>query len=326
MGVVVSLERPDALTDVLDMLKPRGRVFCCTELSAPWAMSLPADGYARFHVIERGGAWLRLDGAKQVTPLASGDLVIVPHGNGHVLADSLKTKPVPIKRLVKDKADSPILLQHGGGGAQTLMTCGSFQIVNSDHNPLLGVLPPLIHIPSGREQLDEWLEPTLKMLAFEARHLRPGSETLVARLIDMILLRAVRVWVEEQPDNHGGWLGALRDPQIGTALGLIHREPQRDWSISALAREVAMSRSIFAAKFSSLVGTPPLTYLTRWRLWHASRLLAEENLSVGETALRVGYESEAAFSKAFKRHFGQPPLAYRRGQVQAKHLNLAPAS
>jgi AraC-like DNA-binding protein len=201
-----------------------------------------------------------------------------------------------------------------------------FQIVNGDYNPLLAVLPPLIHIPSGREQLEGWLEPTLKMLANEARHPRPGSETLVACLIDMILVRAVRVWVEEQPQNRGGWLGALRDPQIGAALGLIHREPQRDWSVSALAREVAMSRSIFAARFSSLVGAPPLTYLARWRLWQASRLLAEENLSVGETALRVGYESEAAFSKAFKRHFGQPPLAYRREQVEAKHFHHAPAS
>jgi AraC-like DNA-binding protein len=316
MAVVASLEKPDALTDILDMLKPRGRVYCCSEMSAPWAMSLPADGYAHFHVIERGGAWLRLEGAKQLTPLASGDLVLMPHGNGHVLADSPKTKPVPINRLVEGKADSAILLQHGGGGAQTLMICGSFQIVNSDHNPLLAVLPPLIHIPGGREQLDGWLEPTLKMLAYEARHLRPGSETMVGRLIDIILLQAVRVWIEEQPQDRGGWLGALRDPHIGAALGLIHREPQRKWSVSALAREVAMSRSIFAAKFTSLVGEPPLTHLTGWRLWQASRLLAEENLPVGEVALRVGYESEPAFSKAFKRHFGQPPLAYRHGQVQ----------
>jgi len=279
-------------------------------------MSLPADGYARFHFIERGGAWLSVEGAKRVTPLASGDLVIVPHGNGHVLADSPKTKPVPIHRLVKGKADSPILLQHGGGGAQTLMTCGSFQIVNGNYNPLLAVLPPLIHILSGGEQLGEWLEPTLKMLAYEARHSRPGSETVVARLIDIILLQAVRVWLEEQPYSQGGWLGALRDRQIGAALGLIHREPQRNWSVSALAHEVAMSRSIFAAKFSSLVGEPPLTYLTRWRLWQASRLLAEGDFSVGETALRVGYESEAAFSKAFKRYFGQSPLAYRRGQAK----------
>src|SRR5215470_11392000 len=111
MGVVVSLEKPDALMDVLDMLKPRGRVYCCSEMSAPWAMSLPADGYARFHVIERGGAWLRLEGTRQATTLASGDLVIVPHGNGHVLADGPKTKPVSINRLVKGNTDSAILLQ-----------------------------------------------------------------------------------------------------------------------------------------------------------------------------------------------------------------------
>jgi AraC-like DNA-binding protein len=196
------------------------------------------------------------------------------------------------------------------------MTCCTFQFINGDYNPLLAVLPPLIHVPSGREQLDEWLEPTLKMMAYEARHPRPGSETLIARLIDIILVQAVRLWVEDQPHNQGGWLGALRDPQIGPALGLIHREPQKGWSVSSLAREVAMSRSIFSAKFSSLVGEPPLTYLTRWRLWQASKLLADGNLSVSETALRVGYESEAAFSRAFKRHFGHSPVAYRRGHVQ----------
>jgi len=144
---------------------------------------------------------------------------------------------------------------------------------------------------------------------------------LIARLMDIIFVQAVRTWVEAQPHDQGGWLGALRDPQIGAALALIHREPSRDWSVSTLAHEVAMSRSIFAAKFNSLVGAPPLTYLTRWRLWQAARLLAEEKLSVGETALRVGYESEAAFSKAFKRQFGQPPLAYRRGHSGRRVLH-----
>jgi AraC-like DNA-binding protein len=207
-------------------------------------------------------------------------------------------------------------MQHGGGGAQTLMTCGSFQFENGDHNPLLSLLPPLLHIPGGRARLTEWLEPTLRMLAHEARHPRHGSETLISRLIDIIFVQAVRAWVEDQPHDQGGWLGALRDQQIGAALGLIHREPHRDWSVAELAREVAMSRSIFAARFNSLVGAPPLTYLTRWRLRQAARMLAEERLSVGETALRVGYESEAAFSKAFKREFGQPPMAYRRNQAQ----------
>src|SRR5262249_26690054 len=134
--------------------------------------------------------------------------------------------------------------------------------------------------------------------------------------VAIILVQAVRVCVEAQPYDQAGWLGALRDPQIGAALGLIHREPHQDWSVSSLAREVAMSRSIFAAKFSSLVGEPPLTYLTCWRLWQAAKLLAERNLSVSETALRVGYDSEAAFSRAFKRHFGHSPLTHRRGHVQ----------
>ena len=152
MGVAISLEKPDELTDVLDMLKPRGRVYCCTELSAPWAMSMPADGYARFHVIEvieHGAAWLRMVGAREFTTLASGDLVIVPHGHGHVLADCPKTEPVPINRLIKGKPESVTLLQHGGGGAQTLMTCCTFEFINGDYNPLLAVLPPLIHIGSG---------------------------------------------------------------------------------------------------------------------------------------------------------------------------------
>src|SRR5262245_50967487 len=132
MGVAVSLEKPDALMDVLDMLKLRGCVYCCSEMSAFWAMSLSADGYARFHFIERGGVWLRVDGVKQLTPVVSGDLVIVFYGNGHVLADSSKTKPVPITRLVKGITDSAVMLRHGGRGAKTLMICGSFQIVNSD--------------------------------------------------------------------------------------------------------------------------------------------------------------------------------------------------
>src|SRR5262245_63901542 len=146
------------------------------------------------------------------------------------------------------------MLRHGGSGAKTLMICGSFQIVNSDVNPLLAVLPPLIHIPSAHEQLDEWLQPTLKMLAYEARRQRPGSETLVARLIDIILVQAVRVWLEEQPHDRGGGLGAVRDPQIGAAIGLSPREPQRNWNVPAPAPRVAMSRLISCARFRPLAG------------------------------------------------------------------------
>lgn len=325
MAKLTLLEKPDVLTDVLKTLRLRGRVFCCSELTAPWALSLPESGYAHFHVIERGGAWLRLNDEEPAHPLASGDLVIIPHGRGHVLSDSPHTQPVPLRQLIQTNGQSNAaachLMQHGGGGAVTLMTCGSFQFENAGQNPLLAVLPSFIHLPGhflhgqpGRA--GEWLEPTLRMLAAEARQPRPGSETLVARLIDIIFVQAMRAWLETQPNTQGGWLGALRDPQIGMALGLLHRQPERAWSVQTLANAVAMSRSPFAAKFTALVGEPPLAYLTRWRMQLAADLLLRERLNVSEVARRVGYEAEAAFSKAFKRQFGQSPLAFRRQQTQ----------
>src|SRR5439155_5527801 len=131
---------------------------------------------------------------------------------------------------------------------------------------------------------------TLQLLAFEAHHARPGVQTMISRLTEIIFVQAMRLWMASQPAGQGGWLGALRDPQIGAALGLMHRAPERDWSVAALAREVAMSRSPFAARFTALVGEPPLAYLTRWRMHRAARLLHGDHLPVGEVARRVGYE------------------------------------
>lgn len=319
MATVTSLEQMDVLTDVLKTLHLRGRVFCCSELSAPWAMSLPASNCAHFHVVERGGAWLRLAEEKQPRPLASGDLIIVPHGRGHTLSDHPKTRAKPLAQLIKGGTNGETgghhLMELGGGGALTQMICGSFQFDQSNSPPLLAVLPPVIHLRQEHGRVSEWLEPALKMLALEARQSRPGSVTLVSRLLDIIFVQALRAWMATEPPASGGWLGALRDPQIGAALGLIHREPARAWSVETLAQAVSMSRSPFAARFSALVGEPPMTYLTRWRMRMASSLLTSERLNVSEVAERIGYQSEAAFSKAFKRHFGHPPLTMKRAQA-----------
>lgn len=325
MAKVTAINAPDVLTDVLQTLRLYGRVFCWSQLSAPWALSLPASDFAHFHVIERGGAWLRLAGEKEAHAAASGDLLIVPHGQGHVLSDSPHTKPVPMLRLLKGSKAACHLMQHGGGGAQTQMICGSFQFENRGQNPLLAVLPPFIHIKSGHGQMAEWLQMTLRLLATETRNKRPGSETLITRLLDIIFVQAMRTWIESLPPDQHGWLSALRDPKIGTALGLMHREPQRAWSVGELAAEVAMSRSPFAARFTTLVGEPPLAYLTRWRMHLASTLLTRDGLNVSEVAGRIGYESEAAFSKAFKRFFGQSPLAHRR-QLQSPLASTLKAS
>jgi AraC-like DNA-binding protein len=312
MAQITAINAPDVLTDVLQTLHLQGRVFCSSQLSAPWALSLPASDFAHFHVIERGGAWLRLTGEKQWHAAASGDLLIVPHGQGHVLSDSPHTKPVPMLRLLKGSQAARHLMQHGGGGAPTQMLCGSFRFESRGQHPLLSVLPPLLHIKSGHGQMAEWLQMTLRLLTTEMQNSRPGSETLVTRLLDIIFVQALRTWIESLPPEQNGWLSALRDPKIGTALGLMHREPQRTWSVESLASEVAMSRSPFAARFTALVGEPPLAYLTGWRMHLAETLLMRDGLNVSEVAGRIGYESEAAFSKAFKRYFGQSPLAHRR--------------
>lgn len=328
MSLAYKANSADVLTDVLGTLRLKGRVFCSSEFSAPWSMKLPPSNFAHFHVVERGGGWLKLHGEEGTVPLASGDLVVVPHGRGHVLSDSPKTKPVPLDKLLARKSAEQHILRHGGGGAQTHMICGSFEFENATENPVLSLLPPLIHIRSyggggGGGRASEWLELTLKLLAHEARHARQGSGTVITRLTDIIFVQAVRAWIEDQPLDQGGWLGALRDLQIGAALGLIHRVPERAWSVARLAGEVGMSRSPFAAKFTALVGVPPLSYLSRWRMQLAASLLQNEKLNISEVAARVGYDSEAAFSKAFKRRFGLAPSAYRRQNSQTVVAQIA---
>jgi len=202
---------------------------------------------------------------------------------------------------------------HGGGeGAETQLVCGSFRLERADAHPLLEFLPPLLHLRPAENAAAEWMEATLRFLARETREARPGTETIVSRLTDVLFVQVLRAWIETAPEGRGGWLGALRDRQIGAALAHLHRSPDRGWTNASLAEAVGMSRSRFAARFTALVGEPPLTYLSRWRLETAAGLLGDGALGLAEVAARVGYESEAAFSKAFRRRFGTPPGAYRR--------------
>ena len=235
----------------------------------------------------------------------------MPHGQGHFIGDHPKTPPLTLEQFWR-LVDNQGLVRYGGEGAETRLICGAFRFDDAVDNPLLKLLPPVIHIRGYQGRVEEWLENTLRHFADEARHPRPGSQILVSRLTDVIFVQAVRAWLKEQPESQGGWLGALRDRQIGAALGSIHREPSRHWSVEALAEEVGMSRSKFAEKFRTLVGESPLAYLTRWRMHSAARLLTDDSLTVGEVARRVGYESETAFSKAFRRVFGSAPGVYRR--------------
>lgn len=298
----------DVLTAVLNTLQFTGKVFCYSKLTRPWAVRMQRKEYAHFHFFERGEGYVELEETGEEVAVASGDFVILPHGGAHILRDDRKTKVVNVDRLLECRNDH--ILRHGGGGAETSTVCGAFSFENQFGNPILPLLPDLIHVP-GEKVGNTWLESTLGLLAHEAQFPREGSASIIGHVTGIIFIQAVREWIAAQADGSGGWLGALRHKQIGSALSLIHQKPSEPWTIAKLASEVGMSRSPFAAKFTSLVGEPPLSYLTKWRMNLAAGYLRDDQISVREIAERVGYESQASFTNAFKRSFSLSPREYK---------------
>jgi AraC-like DNA-binding protein len=310
----------DVLTTVLNVLQFQGKVFCYTKLTSPWALRLKAKEYVHFHFFERGQGWVELEDTNTEIAVASGDLVIVPHGRPHVMRDSRNTKAVYVEELLPCR--DVLTLRHGGGGSETTTVCGAFTFENRIGNPILPLLPDLIHVPREKTDSAVWLEPMLRLLSHEAQNPREGSGSIIGHLTGIIFVQAVRSWIESQPEGEGGWLGALRDKQISLALTLMHQRANEHWTIAKLASEVGMSRSPFATRFTSLVGEPPLAYLTKWRMNLAAGYLRDEQLSVHEIAERVGYESQASFTNAFKRVFTLSPREYKEQHKPATAPSL----
>ncbi len=265
-----------------------------------------------FHVVLSGGGFITLAGADPV-PLHTGDLILMPHGHVHRLQSERLVPTVKFTDLmVGNPPRKPGLITAGGTGAMTVITCGHLTFDRAELHPLLTRLPPLIHIQGGEDSSQEWLQVTSRLISDEVRTGRMGSAALLDRLGGVLFIQVIRSYVESLPDDQTGWLGALRDPPIGTALGLIHESPEAAWTIGRMASEVGMSRSAFASRFRSLTGETPMQYLTRWRMHRAAFYLRTEGLGVLEVAIRVGYQSGATFSKAFKRYIGVAPATYRR--------------
>lgn len=280
--------------------------------TAPWGLDLPAlPEFVMFHAVTRGSCWLDLGGDEQI-PLRAGDVVLVPHGEGHLLRNQPAGSTISLwdtpRISVSERYD---LLQIDGGGERTDLICGAVRFEHAAAANLIGVLPNVLRIESGASAQGEWVQSTLRYMATEARTLRLGGEAVITRLSDVLVIQAIRTWLEESDAAQGGWLGALRDEKIGRALTAIHREPAREWSVASLADEVFMSRSAFAARFTELVGQPAMAYVTWWRMQVALGLLRDEHITAAEAADRVGYGSEAAFSRAFKRTIGFSPGSAR---------------
>jgi AraC family transcriptional regulator, alkane utilization regulator len=303
----------DVLTDVLETVRVGAACYGRVEAAAPWGIGVEADEeYAKFHVVLAGDCWLDVAGHDSVH-LNGGDLVALPHGHAHTLRDVPESPVRPLRELITvSSGKCQPSINTGGDGASATLVTGSFHFEDRRNNPLLSVLPPVIVLPGELSRNVHWLEPTLKFIACEAASGRPGSQTVVSRLADVLFIQIVRGYLATLPPGASGWLGALGDAQIGSALGLIHQNPELDWTVQSLAARVAMSRSAFASRFARLVGEPPLSYVTRWRMQKAAGLLRQSSATLADIAERVGYDSEAAFSKAFKRAVGSAPGAYRR--------------
>ena len=316
----------DPLGEALHFLRMNGAFYCRSELTAPWGLTLPPmPGYIWFHVVTSGRLWLETEeGYTQwVRP---GELALVPHGKGHWLRSGPGAPAPPIIDLPFEQvSDRYELLRYGGGGTRTILICGAVRFAHPAARNFVEILPQTIHIHASDSPETDWMQSTLRLMAAEAKELRPGGEAVMTRLADILVIQAIRSWIETDPAGRTGWLGALRDRQIGRAMALIHRDPGRPWTVAALARELAMSRSAFAARFSELVHEPAMQYLTRWRMQLAHSALEEEGATVAELAHRFGYRSEAAFARAFKRVIGTPPGAVKR-ETHAEDLEAAETS
>ncbi len=306
----------DPLGETLHLLRLTGTLYSRAELTAPWGIDLPPfEDCMMFHIVTSGQCWLEVEGEEPCL-LQQGSLALVPHGHGHCIRNSPTDEVVPLFDIpVEQISDRYEIMRFGGTGELTQLTCG---VVRFDHvagQQLIKMLPKVLHVNSWVDDEDGWLHSTLRLIAREARELRPGGETVITHLADILIIQAIRSWIDSAPEADQGWLAALRDNQIGKALAAIHRKPEKDWTVASLAQEIGMSRSGFSARFTSLVGESAMRYLTQWRMKLARAQLQETSDPLSVLADRLGYQSEAAFCRAFKRVFGVSPGSFRHSDT-----------
>lgn len=311
----MSAARNDVLSEVLTLIRLRGELVYTARLGAPWGLRFQ-PGPAHFHFVEAGGAWVTPAG-QAAKRIEAGDLVLLPLGEGHTLADALDSPVENIDIVASRRFDrDSLVLSYGGGGSVSQLVSGFFSFEGSQIPAVMAALPPLIHIPRGDAGAPAWLAAISHFLVDEAHRPDPGSSLMISRLIDLLVIRTLRSWAASQAVRVG-WLGGLGEERIGRVLSAMHADPFRRWTVQSLADIAAMSRSIFAERFTAAVGEPPLRYLSRWRLTIAADLLRSGGLKVTEAAQRSGYASDAAFSRAFKAHFGYAPSEARSHPASA---------
>ena len=301
----------DVLTDVLNTLELKGWISARRELTPPWRYTLAASQDMIFHLLSSGGGYLSLEGDPTPLRVEDGAVLLFPFGHAHSIGDELTS---PLTHVLH--VDYSAQREYQGwssvsDASKMVVLCGAFHVEHPGAFPLLPSLPKVIHIPAEQGRTVQGFTEIVQLIAREAATPRLGAEVMLRRLTELLFIHIIRVWVEQQAPSSQGWVAALRDQPISTALGLIHHSPEHGWKVEELAEAVALSRPVFSARFTRLVGEPPITYLTHWRMHKATRLL-KDNVEVEKIAELLGYESEVAFRKAFKREVGMPPAQYRK--------------
>jgi AraC-like DNA-binding protein len=301
---------PDLLSEVLQDLRLARASYGRSELTAPWGIEIPFKEGVRFHFIVEGECWM-LTAAQPPIHMARGDVILLPHGTGHVIADKPIRRPLPLADIGPELiGNSTYRLTAGGGGARSLIVCCTIGFDGPTAHPLVRLLPEVLHV-RGSDLSDPSLPALLDMMAEEVLQPKIGSATIMARLADIVMTLIIRAWVEARPAELTGWLAAVKDPQIGAALAGIHRRPGHGWTVASLAALAGLSRSKFAERFVGLLAVSPARYLLQWRMCLAAAWLKTGDLTVAQMAAELGYESEASFSRAFKRFMGVSPGAAR---------------
>ena len=323
----------DVLSETLNVVQLTGAVFYNAEFSAPWCFLSPRSNQLApflspgakhlivFHLVTEGVAWVGLQSGQQVT-LGPGDIVVFPHGDAHMMGNGPRSTPL-------DKAEEMEWIRSrglevarlGGGGAVTKVVCGYMSCEPELCSMLLAALPPIFHVNIRDTASGSWIENSIRFSVDQAGSSSPGGDAVLARLSEALFVETLRQYVAGLPPGETGWLAGARDTEVGKALALLHRETAHTWTLGKLAEGVGVSRTVLAERFREFVGETPMAYLTRWRLQLGAKMLVATSKGLAEIATQVGYESEAAFNRAFKREYGIPPARFRKQAILAGAAN-----
>jgi AraC-like DNA-binding protein len=321
----------DALSETLRVLQLTGAFFIQARFTAPWCYQSPktdtiapllepnADRVVIFHLITQGECVVEMEGEAPLR-LTAGDVVVFPQGDAHRMNSEVGLPPAQGQRLNELLARRPAQIMYGGGGAPTRLACGYLACDARSAQMLLGGLPKVLHVNVRGSSAGVWLEASVQYALAEARSPRPGGAGVLAKLAEVLFIEVLRSYLREHSEGHTGWLAGLSDRIVGGALNAMHRRPAHAWTLEELAREAGTSRSVLAERFQYLVGVAPMQYLTQWRMMMATHLLCRSKTPLARVAQEVGYQTDTAFSRAFRREYGMPPAAWRRSRVQQRAM------